>query len=201
MNSKLIAVIGFLVSAIFIVGFLILFVLNPKTLESINTLSLFVYNLDGMEGRLWAAMVIYLTVGMLNSLFAVGLLVTLKNESTIVIGSILLLITGLTWASFGLFPTDTQTSIGGNLFLFRIITVTLTGAIGLIVFGAEFEKVHPSKFLKWYTLSSGLLILALSFLSVFVFNDATWIRTNISITMYFVWFVVFGITCLIKMKG
>src|SRR5260221_11553867 len=159
MNYKALAITGFSLAIVFIAGFSILFWVNPRTFSELNTLSLFVYNLVGMDGRIWAVLIIYLTVGTLNILFSLGLFIVVDNKSIIVAGKIFLLISGILWLSFGLIPYDTQTELGGHLFLTRVIAIILSSALSLIILGAEFQKIHQSKFLKWYTVSSGLLIL------------------------------------------
>jgi hypothetical protein len=102
------------------------------------------------------------------------------------------------WLTFGLFPYQQQTSLGNNFLLIRIIVLILMGSMGLIIIGAEFDKIQKNRFLKWYTIVSGLLILVLGFLSAFVYDDLTWLRTNISTTIYFLWFGVSGFAYLIK---
>jgi hypothetical protein len=199
-NIKALAITGFSMAIVFIVGFSILFWINPRTLNEVNNLSLFVYNLVGMDGRMWAVIVIYLIIGVLNILFSIGLFILVDNKSIILAGKILLLISGILWLSFGLVPYETQTKPGGHLFLTRVIAIILTTSTSLIILGAEFEKIHRSTFSKWYTLSSGISILLLGFMSSFVFFDDTWIRTNASLTIYFLWFGVFGTTYLIQRK-
>ena len=197
-NDKLISAVGILLTSIFIGGFLIFFWFNPKAFEELNNLSLFAYNLKGMNGRMWAIFVIYLTVGLLNMMFSIGLFIVIENKSIIVVGKILLLIAGTLWLTFGLFPYDVQTVTSVHLFLIRVIAVILSSALALIILGAEFEKIHQSKFLKLYTLSSGLFIMLLGFMSAFVYNDTTWVRTNVSLGIYFLWFGVFGVLFLLN---
>ena len=198
MIHKQIGLIGILTAAVFLAGFLTLFIYNPQTRQELNNLSLSSYNLIGMKGQAWTAYVNYLTVGLLNTFFAIGLFWTTKNKSIIVAGKILLLLTGLIWTSYGLVPTDLSNDSGMHLMMISVFSMLITGPAGLIILGAEFEQIFKDKFSKYYTLSTGLVILFIGFLSVFVFNDETWIRTNISLTIYFIWFGVFGIKILQK---
>jgi len=192
MRSKLTEITGILLSVTFIAGFVVLFIINPQTLEEINNVSLTFYNLEGMNGRMWTVYVIYSIVGLLNILFVALFIFSTENKPMTVVSKILFLITGILWLSFGLFPYDGGTDLGINLMLIRIGTIILTASVGLIILGAEFETVYRNKFMKWYTLSSGLLILLLSVVSLFLF-DNTWMRTNASFAIYFFWFGVFGL--------
>jgi len=183
-----------LITIIFIVGFTSLFIINPNTFEEINNVSIAAYNLVGMNGRPWA-IIIYLTTGLLSIIFCLGL--SGLKKSTIVnrLGKALVITTGLLWASFGFIPYQFENDFGTHLFLIRILLMILLGSIGLIILGSEYID-HPrggSRLTRLYTLSTGLLMLAISALSVFVYNDKTWIRTNISFTVYFIWFGLVGL--------
>lgn len=194
--SKVLAFGGILISTLFFTGFLVLFKLNPQTYDELNNLSLTAYNIVGMEYRLWAACAIYGSIGLLNIIFCISLFLSTPNKSAFLIGKILMLVAGVVWLSFAILPYDPETEIGNHLLLIRVITMIVASLIGLVFIGSEIDYLSKSKFLKWYTLSSGLLILLLSFLSAFVYNDTTWIRTNVSFLIYFLWFGVSGIELL-----
>lgn len=196
MTDKLIGTLGTLTTICFIIGFVGLFIINPQTLEELNNLSISGYNLDGMNAENWIK-IFYIIVGLLNVLVAVGLFKMSDNKSIIVGGKILLLISGVIWTSFGLINYDLS-DFGTHLLAMRTIATLATGLFGLIILGADIEKILKDKFLKYYTLVTAGTILLLSTLSIFVFWDETWIRTNISLAIYFVWFGVFGIKILQK---
>lgn len=198
MGKKLIGTLGALVTITFITGFLVLFILNPQVFEELNNLSLSAYNLVGMKGREWAFTVVYFLTGLLNIIFCIGLLKDKPSNSASFTGKILLMSCGLIWLSFGLLPYDPTTDIVNHLLMIRLIILITASSIGLLLLGVEYNRIEQDKFLKWYTLSSAGLILLLSFLSVFVYNDITWIRTNASLTIYFVWFIVFGLRNLVS---
>ena len=193
MDKRLVGILGLATTIIFAIGFIGLFIYNPITYEELNNVSLAQYNLIGMNGRLWLIFVNYIGVGLLSSVFAVGLFGITKNNSIIIGGKILLLLSGLIWASFGLIPYDMQTDLGNHLMLTRTIAILLTGPMGLVILGAELEQIIKDRFLKYYTLTTAILILLIGLASTFFFNDETWIRTNISLTIYFLWFGVFGL--------
>jgi hypothetical protein len=194
MNNRTIGVIGLSIAIFFISGFISLFIYNPQTLEEVdNVTSIASFNLTGMNGRWLAAYFNYLTIGVLNLAFALGLIKLTKNDLPIIIGKILILIAGLIWTSFGIISWDPNSDIGIHTVMIRVISLLLITPLGLIFLGVDFEKIIKDKFSKYYTLVTGLTILTIGFLSVFVFNDQTWMRTNISLTIYFLWFGVIGL--------
>lgn len=197
---KTLAIIGVLIPLIFVLGFMVLFIVNPKTYEELNNVSLATYNIEQMDFRLWAAILIYFFVGLLNIAFCVALFLYTPNRSVVLIGKILLLVAGLAWFSLGVFPYDPTSDISFHLLMTRVVLVILTSSLGLLFIGGELEAIVKSKFLKTYTLSSGLLIMLLGFLSAFVYNDTTWIRTNTSFLIYFLWFGVIGALFLFERK-
>jgi hypothetical protein len=196
MTDKLIGGLGTLTTILFIMGFVGLFIINPQTYEELNNLSISGYNLDGMNAENWIKS-FYIIVGLLNVIVAVGLFKMSDNKSIIVGGKILLLISGVIWTTFGLINNE-PTDFGTHMLAMRTIAILATGLFGLIIIGAEIEKISNDKFLKYYTLTTAGLILLLSILSMFVFWDQTWIRTNVSLTTYFIWFGVFGLRILQK---
>lgn len=199
--SKKLAIGGILITLFFLISFLVLFKLNPQTYDELNNLSLTAYNIVGMKYRLWAACAIYGGIGLLNIIFCTSLFLGTPNKSAFLIGKILMLAAGLIWLSFAILPYNPETEIGNNLLLIRVIAMIVTSMIGLIFLGSEIENLSKGIILKWFTLGSGLSILLLSIMSTFVYNDTTWIRTNISFVIYFAWFGVFGVLTLVRAKA
>jgi hypothetical protein len=184
---------GILTGICFLAGLAVLFVLNPQTYEELNNLSLASYNIIGMNSRLWAAIVTYGAAGLFNVLFCFGLLKGNTQWSVSAIGKVLLLICGLIWMSFGIFTYDPTIEIAIHLQMARLIALIIASIVGLLLLGSEYNKEFSGKGLKLFTLLSASLILLFSFLSTFVYNDDTWIRTNASLVIYFVWFFVIGL--------
>lgn len=194
MTSIIIGRIGICITLLFVISYVSLFIYNPQTLEEVdNVTSIAAFNITGMNGRWIIAYLNYLTIGLLNLLFVFGLFKNSKNDLPIIIGKILILISGLIWTSFGVMSWDAFSDIGIHTVMIRVIALLTVTPLGLIFLATEMEKVIKDKFSKYYTLTTGLIILLLGILSVFVFNDQTWIRTNISIAIYFLWFGVFGL--------
>lgn len=199
MNIRIIGIIGITITTFFVLGFLSLFIYNPQTLEEVdNVASIAAFNLTGMNGRWLAAYFNYLTVGLLNLAFVFGLFKVSKNDFPIIIGKFLVLIAGLIWASFGVISWDPYSEDGIHTVMLRVISLLIIAPLGLIFLGSEFERIVKDKFSKYYTLATGLTILLIGILSVFVFNDQTWIRTNISLIIYFLWFGIIGLRLLKK---
>jgi len=197
-KKKLFEISGTLSTLTYLIGFMILFKINPQTYEELNNISLASYNIVGMKFRWWSVL-LYLTTGFLNVLFCIGLFKNHKDKSIPLVGKIFLSISALIWLSFGVYPCDPlMGDISDHILVIRVLTLIVTCFLGLLFLGLELEIIIADKFLKWYTLSSGILILSLSLLSTFVYNDETWIRTNVSLTIYFIWLGVFGLRMFLK---
>ncbi len=107
MSDRVIGTIGIIITMFFISGFLSLFIYNPQTLEEVNNIpSIASFNVIGMSGRWLAVYFNYLTIGGLNLGFALGLFNMSKNDLPIVLGKILILITGFIWTSFGVISCE-----------------------------------------------------------------------------------------------
>jgi hypothetical protein len=193
MNRKAISLTGIFTGFFFLVGIVVLFYLNPQTYVELNNLSLAAYNISGMDARLWAASILYGITGIFNVIFCTIILRDLPIKSASLIGMLLLLVCGAIWLSFGLLTYNPTADISNHILLIRLIVLISSSFFGLLLVGFEYEIVAKDKFLKWYTLSCAGLILFLSLLSVFIYNDNTWIRTNTSVVIYFTWFTVFSV--------
>gem|GEM_PF-266280 len=198
MTNKLIGFLGLLATFVFATGFIGLFIINHQAYVELNNLSITSFNLSGMDGEIWIKLS-YIFAGLLTVVLAIGLFKTSENKSILVVGKIFLFITGIIWTTFGLIYWEINSELSNHVLLLRTITAITTGMLGLLFTGGEIEKIARDKFLKYYTLASGLVMLLLSFLSLFVYVfDESWIRANLSLTIYFLWFGVFGIRILLK---
>lgn len=193
MSLRFIGLIGILTGIFFFGGLTMLFILNPQTYEELNNLSLASYNITGMSCQLWAAIVLYGMTGLLNIAFCVGILKGDKQLSAGLVGKILLLVCGLTWISFGVFPYNFEEQLANHLLMIRLIVLIIGCVTSFFLLANDYRIVSQDKLLKWLTISCATLILLLGTLSTFVYNDNTWVRTNISLVIYFSWFVAFGL--------
>jgi len=149
-------------------------------------------NLEQLDGRVIAG-ITYLLVGILNIIFVVGLFQLSKNDMPVVLGKAVFLIIGLIWISFGILSWNLDSEFEMHTVIFRVIAILILAPVGYFFIGIEFERVIEDSFSKYYTLGTGFCFILFGILSLFVFNDETWIRTNILIILYFVWFGVLGI--------
>ncbi len=191
-SMRFTAIIAILTGLSFFGGIFILFVLNPQTFHEFNNLSLASYNIRGMSGRLWAAFVLYGITGFLNIFFCISLLKVNLELSLGLAGKILLMVCGMLWLSFGISYYDFTNEFANHLLLIRLIVLIILSFVSFFLVSNANDLVSQDKILKWFTLLCAALILALSILSTFVYNDDTWIRTNLSIVTYFSWFLIFG---------
>ena len=203
MNNKIIGIIGLCITIFFFLGFVSLFIYNPRTLEEVNNVtSITSFNLRGMHGRWLAAYFNYLTIGLLNLAFVFGLFKVVKNNLPMVIGKILILTAGLIWTSFGVVSWDPYSDYDVLSMWIRLSSMLIIASVGLIIIGIVFEKIANDNLLKYYTLVTGLGILLVGFFGLFVLDGTTlMIRTNISLTFYFAWFGVFGLKLVHKARA
>jgi hypothetical protein len=198
MAVRLIGILGLSTTIFFFFGFIGLFIIHPVTYSEINNIGISFLNLDGMKGKTWISLY-YILVGLLNILFVVGLFEISENRSVLLVGKILLLVTALTWISFGLIDFKIETDFDKNLLFIRSSVPLITAMPGLSMLGGELEQIVKDKFLKYYTLLSGAIILIIGITAL---EDVAedWIRSNISWTIYFLWFGVCGMRFLFKKR-
>ena len=199
MKIRVSAILGIAIGFSFVFSLLMVFFTNPATYFEMNVLGIVTYNMPAMEGRAWI-LVNYLGVGTLTSTFSLTLGNHFNKNILIVVGRILIGICGLLWLSFGLMAYVPMDDLSINLIIVRVFIILLCSSLSLLFLGIESDEILDNFFLKWYTLFSGALIFFLNFLSLFVYDDDSWIRTNISLFVYFIWFFVFGLACLIQTK-
>jgi hypothetical protein len=99
MGSRLSRILALIPTGVFLGGIAVLIIYNRSFIELMHVRSLMALNLNGMEGRLWAAYVIYIVAGVAASGFGVGLLRLTPNNSIIVVGKLLMITSGILWAS------------------------------------------------------------------------------------------------------
>jgi hypothetical protein len=200
MKSRIVYTVAILTTLSFFLGFVIFFAFNPQGIEGINILNLASYNVTGINARIWVAIVAYCGTGVLNILFCFGLLTVKSRGKAELTGKILIFLCGLIWLTFGLLRYN-PTAYVSNLFMIVRLGVVVAGSFsGLLILALEYSDITQDRFLKWYTLITAGIIFLLSLASLLIFNDDTWVRTNVSLIVYFAWFVVFGARNLFKKK-
>ena len=103
---KFLRTIGIGVTVIYILSFFLLFAISPQAYAELEYLGLTAFNLNGFSHRLQVVLINYITVGLLIMLFG-GLLATKLRQNQISrYGSYLIVLSGLAWASFGIFSDE-----------------------------------------------------------------------------------------------
>lgn len=186
--------VGIMSFLFFLIGFMILISSNPQVIAEIDNLALSYFNLEGMNGRQLANFVIYIGAGLLSFFTLIGLLIENRRSSQLIIGISFLIVSALNWISFGLTSRGIDDIEGdGKLVLLRTIVFLLTSVMGLMLVGTDKLKLNDHRVAKWSTLTIGVIITSLGILSTFVINDNTWWRTNLSISLFFIWIGIIGI--------
>ena len=185
------AYIGISVTVLFLIGFCILFITNPQTFIEAQNLSLTSYNLKGLSERPIVAFGIYMPLGILTVIFAFGLITNMHN-TFLRISLILIGLIGLIWFFLGIFPIDANSNQQVlNTMLIAQGSLAL-GSIGILLFGAESEKFIKDNFIKAYSIITGLIIIAGGFISFMFTLEHSFIRLNLYLILFFMWFAVMG---------
>ncbi|MEP2774142.1 MAG: hypothetical protein ABJH05_18440 [Fulvivirga sp.] len=202
MENKVFGLTGILSFILPLIGFLTLFQINPQALIELDLLALSYYNIIGADGQLWTKWVIYIATGLTSLLTLTGLLIQNKKNTQIIIGLSFLMASSLIWVSFGLVDMVPDDMINDSkLVLMRTIIFMLTSIIGFLLIGTDLMKIRARVFVKWMTLTVAIMIGTLGSLSTFVFNDETYIRTNSSLALYFIWLGIIGFLLLTEKKN
>ena len=198
MILRITGISGLLTGLLFVVGFSGLFFLNPQTYEELNNLSLTAYNIPGMNARIWAVIVVYGLTGMANIIFCLSLLFNKPYSSISRIGIVLLTVCGVLWFSFAVVPFNPTQDISFQVLLGRLTLLLMACVTAFFMLAGDYVKIANQKILRPLTLLVAVSILLLSFLSVFVYNDDSWIRINISLILYFGWITAYGVKALLS---
>jgi hypothetical protein len=197
MRGRLAGLTGVLTGCFFFGSLSVLFILNPQILSELNNVSLASYNIRGMNGQRFAAISMYGISGVLNICHCVGFLMDKPSNMVCIIGKMLLTLCGTLWLSFGALQYDLNADMSHHFLIIRLVLLILSCSVGFLLLSFEYDRISNDRFLKSYTIFTSLIILLLSLLSLFVYNDETWVRTNISLALYFVWFTAVGLRALL----
>jgi hypothetical protein len=198
MTNKSIGIIGLLIPFIFIISFTIFFTLiNPTMFDPSNGIFLVGYYLPELEGLFWLRYFNYIGIGLLIIAFCFAILFKTDNSGTNKIGKILLLLSGLTWISFGVL--EISDSDFDPIFLVLRIIITLSfGSFGFLLLGNDFNKISQSKIYKKILLTIGFLI---SFIGLFDFLMMSKTPNYFGYLNWLIYFIGFGIIGLGIIKG
>ncbi len=180
--------IGIAISVVFFIGFWIIFLNYPDSFDKSKGLSIAAYPLMGLNDKSLVVFTVFTLLGLLNIIYCIGYLFPLSNHMTILVGKCFLLLSALQWCSFGFLPYSNES----HLFLLRVISFNLTNLFGLFVLGMESKLISKSLSIRYYTLSTCALLLVLSILGIMTLENHSFMRTNIMISLYFLWIGVNG---------
>ncbi len=199
MKNKLLGLSGTLSLIILLVGYVGLIQINPQIVVEFDLMALSFYNMEGLHGQMLAKWIIYYGAGWTSLILLIGLIIENRKSTRIIIGLIFLAISAAIWISFGFISiTPEDFEVDSKLVLMRTILFILTIIVGFTLIGTDCMDVKAKTFIKWLTLSFAIIITILGSLSTFVFNDETYVRTNISLFLFFIWVGVMGTTLLTK---
>ena len=183
---------GTLVTLTYLVTFGMLTIVDEKVIEEMKDISVTAYNFEGMPYRQLINIFGYVIPGGLIGLFSYRLQKYFKSGTAGKIGAIILLVSGLSWLTLGIYGLIPNNELTGFIHLTKV-TVSFIGAIlGLILLSSDVNIVTTQKSIKIITLGTGLLMLAEI---VYTFSTSySGIVANISWTIYFLWFIIFSWT-------
>lgn len=138
----LVRILGISITSLFAISFIALFIINPQTVEELNYLGITSFNLLGFKQQLLVALVNYILLGVLIALFGFRLSIFFKKSDASKYGSYLIVVSGLAWASLGIFTIDPGVEeVFGLYHMIRIVICWLSGLIGLILISVDVDKV------------------------------------------------------------
>ena len=197
MNYRLIGFFGLVSVLLFCSGFTGLFIINPQAIQEINNVCITYFNLLDMEGRLWISSLGYIASGVAGIIYFGALLFKVVSTSRKIALWILVLHSVL-WISFGVIPYNHLSDSSNLLMLNRTLIDLFLILSGLLIISSEGLTSDHLGPIRLSSIVSASLIGILCFMSVFVFNDSTWIRSNLCYLIYHLWIGVSGLTLLIR---
>lgn len=160
MRLKITGILGFLAFCAFSTGFLIfLFFLSPDFYNRTDGISLTSYNLGDYEGVVWIRVIGYIIPGVLVSLFSLGLLYSLPRSNTNKLASIMFFVSGINWASFGIYGIPESNDFDILFIILRSFICLTTGALGFFFISSDISEITNTPKHKWIMFSFGILII------------------------------------------
>lgn len=189
----LLKLLGLSIPVVFTLSYVALFLINPQTIEGVDFYGITSFNLVGFEQQLFVALVNYTLVGILISFFGFRLSLFFEGYNISRYGSYLIIISGFSWASLGIFPIDVLNAekIFGIPHMIRIVVCWLSGVIGLILISSNINEVFQPSSLKCLSLVISILMLTESI--CFSFFGYSGIMSMILWFVYMLWFGYLGL--------
>lgn len=192
MKLKITGILGFSAFCTFSIGFFIfLFFISPDFYNRTNGLSLTAFNLGEYPGVTWIKVIGYIISGVLLSSFALGLAYSLPSTNTNKIASVMFFLSGIIWASFGIYGLPNNNDFDIFFLVFRSIICLTTGALGFFFLSSDISKTTNKIKHKWIMFSFGILIIVNGILDFLLKSDYP---GYLSYTIWTVYFLGSGYT-------
>ncbi|MBO3699524.1 hypothetical protein [Roseivirga sp. E12] len=177
----------------FLFGLVVLVFFNPNALQELKNLPLTALNLQELELRSLIALFLYIIPGGLIIVFSLQLFMNSPNGVLLYkLVKVLVLLSGLLWLVLGFLPySPFNENEYPKLVFLTVVFLTIVLLI-LLILTISFGLIFKQKQIFNITLIATIIVFSLTFLSLFVLNSDTWIRTNLSIGLYFIWLVALG---------
>ncbi len=190
-NSQILLVkyTGILIAIFFYSTFITILIIDKKSGEELEFISISTFNFDGMPYIYFINIFGYILPGILITFFSF-LLFKYSVEPSSRIGISFIGISGISWMSLGIIETIPNNELSGTILLLRITFATLFGTLGLIIYSATKYSDIKNKMFKYLTLGIGLSLLLENLYSIGI--DYSGIRASIFWGIYFLWFPIFA---------
>ena len=178
----------------YLVSVCLLFTTNAQALQEVQYLSVTGYNIEGLAEQNRVMILNYILPGLLMALFGLSLSKEYKAQSPGKIGSLMFVVSGISWMSFSFSPLYPNGAT--NNFDFELIHYVKAffawgaGVIALILISSDFKEQGINKTVKWVGIAIALLMVFE--MLYFWFIDYPGIISAISWTVYFMWFALFA---------
>lgn len=173
-------------SLIFFGGFFTLFGVYQIRTDQINEVGFVAFNVPSLNGSQFFTLV-YVISGIAQIFFCIAIFILFDGNFLKKIAVSLFFVAACVWVSFGLVDYEYEDAFGIQFLLIRVFLLLALISFGLILFGVDFFSESRRSAIDLLSLLAGAASVILGLLSLFVLDDATWIRTNICIVIYFAW--------------
>lgn len=195
---RLLRVSGIGVTVAFIFSLIVLFTITPQTYDELDYLGITSFNIEGFSLRLQVVLLNYALPGVLIVLFATILSTYSGSAKRIKYGSYLIILSGLAWGSFGVYPIEIDgfNGVFGVIHMVKITVCWLSGIIGLLLISIDFDRIFRPRYLRWVTIVTGSLMLLESI--YFIMGEWSGKMSAIAWSVYMSWFFIFSLRISMK---
>ena len=192
-------IIGVLTLLCFGLGFGIFFmILNPGIFSLSDGLLIVGYSSQDLYGLNWMRYFTYIFIGILIITFCIRLIILNRDRGVNLAGKILLLVSGITWTTFGIIRISPESEFDIYFTIFRIVLTLTLSSLGFILIAVDYGKIVRNIKINWFLLSIGVLILVNGILDIFVIHDYPNELGGLSWLLYFIGIGLIGLNVLIK---